>query len=99
MQRKAATSAQQKEEPLITTPPESQEATLADLGEQPDWTTLDLWQDTITHDDFYYLLTEIYTTDNTWKRYITIHPDHAIIRTDTSKPGATYRLNFCKCDQ
>lgn len=94
MQRKAASSAQQKEEPLITTPPDSQEATLADLGEQPDWTTLDLWQDTITYDDFYYLLTEVYTTDNTWKRYITMHPDHAIIRTDTSKPGATYRLNF-----
>jgi len=67
---------------------------LADLGQQPNWTTLDLWQDTITHDDFLYLLTDIYTTDDSWKRFITIHPDHAIIRTDTNIPGATYRLNF-----
>lgn len=67
---------------------------LADLGQQPNWSTLDLWQDTITHDDFLYLLSDIYTTDDSWKRFITIHPDHAIIRTDTSVPGATYRLNF-----
>jgi N-acetylmuramoyl-L-alanine amidase len=67
---------------------------LADLGQQPNWTTLDLWQDTITHDDFLYLLTDVYTTDDSWKRFITIHPDHAIIRTDTNIPGATYRLNF-----
>ena len=67
---------------------------LADLGQQPNWTTLDLWQNTITHDDFLYLLTDVYTTDDSWKRFITIHPDHAIIRTDTNIPGATYRLNF-----
>ena len=67
---------------------------LADLGQQPNWTTLDLWQDTITHDDFLYLLTDVYTTDDSWKRFITIYPDHAIIRTDTNIPGATYRLNF-----
>jgi len=77
--------------PIIT---EGLESGLADLGQQPNWTTLDLWQDTITHDDFLYLLTDVYTTDNSWKRFITIYPDHAIIRTDTSVPGATYRLNF-----
>ena len=64
------------------------------MDNKPNWTTLDLWQDTITHDDFLYLLTDVYTTDNSWKRFITIYPDHAIIRTDTSVPGATYRLNF-----
>lgn len=73
---------------------EGLESGLADLGQQPNWTTLDLWQDTITHDDFLYLLTDVYTTDNAWERFITIYPDHAIIRTDTSVPGATYRLNF-----
>lgn len=73
---------------------EEPETGLADLGQQPNWTTLDLWQDTITRDDFRYLLKEVYTTDDSWKRFITIHPDHAIIRTDTSVPGATYRLNF-----
>lgn len=70
------------------------DTTLADLGIRPDWQTLDLWQDTITHDDFLRLLTKIYTVDNSWKRYITVKPDHAIIRTDTHLPDAYYRLNF-----
>ncbi len=86
-----STTAESTPETTITEKPETG---LADLGQQPNWTTLDLWQDTITHDDFLYLLTEIYTTDDSWKRFIRIYPDHAIIRTDTSIPGATYRLNF-----
>lgn len=68
--------------------------TLADLGVRPDWTTLDLWQDSITREDFLHLLTNIYTIGDTWKRYITINEDHAIIRTDTRVEDATYRLNF-----
>ena len=79
---------------LITPAPGGHDNSLADLGVRPDWNTLDLWQETITRDDFHRLLTEVYTIGNTWKDYITINPDHAIIRTDTRKPGATYRLNF-----
>jgi hypothetical protein len=78
---------------VLLTPGEH-DITLADLGTRPDWQTLDLWQETITHDDFLRLLTEVYTVDNSWKRYITVHPDHAIIRTDTRKPDAYYRLTF-----
>ncbi len=77
--------------PLLTS---AHDPTLADLGVRPDWTSLDLWQETITHDDFVDLLTNVYTVDDTWKRYITIHKDHAIIRTDTRIKDATYRLNF-----
>ncbi len=68
--------------------------TLADLGIRPDWTILDIWQDTITRDDFLNLLTKVYTVDDTWKRYITVHDDHAIILTDTRVKDASYRLNF-----
>lgn len=74
--------------------PGEHDTTLADLGTRPDWSTLDLWQETITRDDFHYLLTEIYTTGDHWKNYIQIHDDHAIIRTDTREANATYRLNF-----
>ncbi|MBK1853820.1 N-acetylmuramoyl-L-alanine amidase [Verrucomicrobiaceae bacterium 5K15] len=74
--------------------PPSHDNTLADLGVRPDWNSLDIWQETITRDDFEYLLTKVYTVDDSWKRYITIHPDHAIIRTDTRVPNATYRLDF-----
>ena len=94
MQQKTSLSTKPIDKTPATAPSEEPETGLADLGEQPNWTTLDLWQDTITHDDFLYLLTQVYTTDDSWERFITIHPDHAIIRTDTSKPGATYRLNF-----
>ncbi len=70
------------------------DTSLADLGSRPDWSLLDVWQDTITRDDFLQLLTEVYTIDDTWKRYIEINTDHAIIRTDTRVDDATYRLNF-----
>jgi len=74
--------------------PMGHDTTLADLGTRPDWNTLDIWQETITRDDFLRLLTEIYTVGDAWKRYITINADHAIIRTDTRLAEATYRLNF-----
>lgn len=74
--------------------PGGHDTTLADLGTRPDWYMLDLWQETITHDDFLRLLTTVYTVDDSWKRFITVYPDHAIIRTDTRQPDATYRLDF-----
>lgn len=82
------------ESPAVIPADTGHDHTLADLGTRPDWTTLDLWQDTITREDFEHLLTEVYTVDDTWKNYITIHDDHAIIRTDTRVKDATYRLNF-----
>ncbi|MBT8035915.1 MAG: N-acetylmuramoyl-L-alanine amidase [Verrucomicrobiae bacterium] len=74
--------------------PSGHDTTLADLGNRPDWSTLDLWQETITREDFLRLLTEVYTVDDTWKRYIEVYADHAIIRTDTRKQDMSYRLNF-----
>jgi N-acetylmuramoyl-L-alanine amidase len=85
-----------KQNPIVLAPilPGEHDTTLSDLGTRPDWQTLDLWQETITHDDFLRLLTTVYTVDDSWKRYITVKPDHAIILTDSHKPGATYRLDF-----
>ena len=74
--------------------PGGHDTTLADLGTRPDWYVLDLWQETITHDDFLRLLTKVYTVDDSWKRYISVKADHAIIRTDSHQPDAFYRLNF-----
>ena len=89
----APTQEEGAEDTTETTQPNTKN-TLADLGTRPDWTVLDLWQDTITRDDFLHLLTNVYTVDDTWKQYITVHPDHAIIRTDTREKDATYKLNF-----
>lgn len=80
----------------VTPVPGGHDTTLADLGTRPDWSTLDLWQETITREDFLHLLTNVYTVGDTWKRYITVNADHAIIRTDTRKPDETYRLNFAQ---
>ncbi|MGB0775564.1 MAG: hypothetical protein ACPGUY_06940, partial [Akkermansiaceae bacterium] len=70
------------------------DTTLADLGTRPDWTVLDIWQETITREDFERLLTEVYTVGDRWKSFITINADHAVIRTDTRKPDAVYKLKF-----
>jgi len=86
----AAQPDEKSDDPLLP----SHDNTLADLGTRPDWTTLDLWQDTITRTDFENLLTNVYTVGDTWKKYITINKDHAIIRTDSRVKDATYRLNF-----
>lgn len=74
--------------------PGTHDTTLADLGTRPDWSMLDLWQETMTREDFLHLLTQVYTVGDTWKRYITVNEDHAVIRTDTRVPGATYKLKF-----
>lgn len=79
--------------PVVIKPGEH-DTTLADMGSRPEWSTLDIWQDSITRDDFERLLTEVYTVGDNWKNYIQINDDHAIIRTDTREPDATYRLNF-----
>ncbi|NWK54617.1 N-acetylmuramoyl-L-alanine amidase [Verrucomicrobiaceae bacterium N1E253] len=78
----------------VTVVPGGHDTTLADLGTRPDWHMLDLWQETITRENFTRLLTQIYTVDDSWKRYITIKPDHAVIRTDTTKPNTYYELKF-----
>ena len=74
--------------------PGEHNTTLADLGTKPDWSALELWQESITREDFEFLLTEIYTKGDAWKNYITINSDHAIIRSDTELPNAYFRLNF-----
>ena len=79
---------------VVTPTPGGHDNSLADLGTRPDWTVLDVWQNTITREDFLRLLTEVYTVGDTWKRYIQVNNDHAIIRTDTRKKDATYQLNF-----
>lgn len=79
---------------LVIPDPSGHDRSLADLGTRPDWSVLDVWQETITREDFLRLLTGVYTIGDTWKRYITVNSDHAIIRTDTRVKDATYRLNF-----
>ena len=81
-------------EEIVQPTPEGYDPSLADLGTRPDWSMLDIWQETITREDFTRLLTQVYTVGDTWKKYISINEDHALIRTDTRVRNKTYRLNF-----
>ncbi len=63
---------------------------LADLGTIPDWRELDRFQNTLSRTTFLDRLQTIYTKYDSWKKWITIHSDHALILTHDTP----YRLNF-----
>lgn len=54
---------------------------LSVLGEKPDWSKLEVFQNTITRADFERLLTTVFTTGGTWKPFIEITDAAARIRT------------------
>ncbi len=63
---------------------------LSIMGEAPDWTELDAFQNSITRSDFEHLLSTIYTARDGWKEWIAIRDDMAQIVTHE----ATYELKF-----
>jgi len=80
--------------PLATNPH------LADLAQPPDWSQLDPWQKTLTHDTFHALLTEVFTDgSDAWKEWIDLHDDHADIVMHAARPLERYVLRFAKDEQ
>lgn len=67
---------------------------LSILAEAPDWQSLNAYQHTITRSDFEKLLTEIFTTDETWRQYIAISETNATILTSTDPAEAPFVLSF-----
>lgn len=67
---------------------------LSVLGEMPDWTTLNAFQNTITRTDFERLLTTVFTTGAAWKDFIEIDDMEARIRTGSVELPATFHLRF-----
>jgi N-acetylmuramoyl-L-alanine amidase len=61
--------------------PEAIPPALSVLGEKPDWSKLEVFQNTITRADFEHLLTTVFTTGGTWKPFIEITDAAARIRT------------------
>lgn len=62
--------------PVLPKPP-----ALSELGETPDWSQLDMFQETITREDFERLLTTVFTIGEAWREVITISEQEARIRT------------------
>jgi hypothetical protein len=64
------------------------------LAENPDWTTLEAYQHTISRSDFEKLLTEIFTTDDTWREFIVIRDEQAEIITNPDPAEPPFVLHF-----
>jgi len=67
---------------------------LSALGEMPDWTKLEVFQNTITRNDFERLLTTVFTTGTGWKTFIEITDTNAQILTGDAKSPARFILRF-----
>lgn len=72
---------------------------LSVLGETPDWSKLDAFQHTIARSDFETLLRDIFTTDDTWQQFITIHEDFAEIVTTGNTEEPPFILQFATPEQ
>lgn len=64
------------------------------LGEKPDWSCLDRFQQTITREKFEQALKTIYLPYDAGREYYEVHPDYVLIRTNQDKPKSYYRLKF-----
>ena len=83
------------EQPKLTPPaPTSPSIALSLLAEVPDWSKLNDYQYTISRSDFEKLLTEVFTTDETWRQFITIHEEIAEILTSSDPADLPFILNF-----
>lgn len=69
---------------------------LSPLASPPDWSDLDPYQRTITHDDFLRLLNTIYAPNGAWRQTIEVKNDAAIIHKTTAFPVSSYRLEFAQ---
>jgi len=67
---------------------------LSILAENPDWISLEAYQRTITRSDFEKLLTDIFTTDDTWREFILIRDEHAEIITSSDPAKPPFVLSF-----
>ncbi len=75
-------------------PVPSNPTALSFLAENPAWTTLEAYQHTISRSDFEKLLTEIFTTDETWREFIVILDEQAEIITNSDPAEPPFVLHF-----
>lgn len=67
---------------------------LSFLASQPDWSQLEIFQNTITREEFEKLLTQVFTVGDAWRNVIEIHDTHARIATAATSNQADFQLNF-----
>ncbi|RYD46233.1 MAG: hypothetical protein EOP85_07860 [Verrucomicrobiaceae bacterium] len=72
---------------------------LSMLATRPDWSALEVYQETISRDEFERLLTTVFTTGNAWQTSISIDETGAEIQTGNSPEEGTFRLRFAAAGQ
>jgi N-acetylmuramoyl-L-alanine amidase len=71
---------------------------LSMLATPPDWSTLDIYQNTIRREEFERLLISIFTTGDAWKSFIEITETKALIQTGNSPSDSVFQLDFALTD-
>jgi N-acetylmuramoyl-L-alanine amidase len=72
---------------------------LSPMGQIPDWKALDVYQFTLTREQFLEDLSCYFTCSDAWKKYIEIDEGGAWISEIASSPHRRYRLNFSTTDK
>src|SRR5471032_1810156 len=68
---------------------------LSPIAKAPDWSRLEQFQETITHDEFARLLDEVYAPGGVWQATIKIDADDALIAEDAAW-SRVFTLRFAK---
>ncbi len=66
------------------------------LAAPPDWRSLEIYQNTITREDFQRFLTTVFTTGDAWQSCIEIGETAARIKTGTAPTDPTFHLHFAQ---
>jgi N-acetylmuramoyl-L-alanine amidase len=72
--------------------------TLSMLAAPPDWSALEIYQNTISREEFERLLTTVFTTGNAWQSCIEIDATEARIQTANSPDGEIFHLRFAPAE-
>ena len=67
---------------------------LSALATPPDWTALEIYQNTITRSEFERLLTTVFTTGDAWKSFLELSETEARIHTGDRPPHGIFTLRF-----
>jgi N-acetylmuramoyl-L-alanine amidase len=71
---------------------------ISPLGHEPDWSKLDGYQRTITHDEFARLVNGVYSVDGGFWSFATLGPDKVTIYSDATKRTPDFTLHFAASD-
>ena len=69
------------------------------LAPPPDWRSLEIYQNTITREEFERLLTTVFTTGDAWRSCIEISETEACIKTGISPTDPLFHLRFALTGQ